>query len=189
MVKGGNSRERAAHPRDHVDRPDVCVLLDSPKPLVLVGGSSIPTQSLTAFGLSEILKALRRGKDEWNVVLKVCHRETFEKALERASFDVEAERGWFVAAAFIPQAPLLDRAACFVTHMGWNGTCEALPFSSHSKYSTTAAGLAVSPSTCNAAVTMSAEKPSGSSFAIIELTGWPAGASGVRAGGRARASS
>ena len=106
--------------------PAAAALLDSPKPLVLVGGSSIPTQSLTAFGLSEILKALRRGKDEWNVVLKVCHRETFEEALERASFDVEAERGWFVAAAFIPQAPLLDRAACFVTHMGWNGTCEAL---------------------------------------------------------------
>lgn len=106
--------------------PAAAALLDSPKPLVLVGGSSIPTQSLTAFGLSEILKALRRGRDEWNVVLKVCHRETFEKALERASFDVEAERGWFVAAAFIPQAPLLDRAACFVTHMGWNGTCEAL---------------------------------------------------------------
>ena len=108
-------------------QPAARAFLASKKPLVVFGGSSIPAQSLTAFGLATMLGALRRARDEWNVILKIVHAPTFLDALQKCGVDdLEREADWLLALDWIPQANLLDRAAAFVSHMGWNSTCEAL---------------------------------------------------------------
>lgn len=99
-----------------------------PLPIVVCSSSTLEFQSLTAVGLATLYRALRRGRDRWRVVWRVGHRESYEEAMANVG-DRSRDDEWFTACdTWIPQVALLShpQVKCFVSHMGWNGTNEAL---------------------------------------------------------------
>lgn len=109
------------------DMPSIAQFIASGKPIILCSTGTFSSQSLTTYGIRELYKALRRGRESWRVVWKIGHQPIFEEALE--IFDDGASRDeWFAAAAWLPQIALLSlpQVQCFISHMGWNGTIEAL---------------------------------------------------------------